>query len=171
MPCKATAVSGLCGARTVRENAPIAHGRPGLAQVPDDRLADERMQRKLFSAPALGALEDDPIVGPVDVVEAQSPQFAGSNAVDRQQQQDGAVANRDRLVAADRIKHPRNSLPSRPDRQSLQLVPSRSLHRRAQAGLNPPALAAVIEPLAQCERSPAERSPAPTNAHGLEESI
>ena len=64
------------------KDTPAAHTRPGLPQVADDRLADERMERELFPAPALGALEDDPVTAPVEVVEAQPPHFAESHAVD-----------------------------------------------------------------------------------------
>ncbi len=153
------------------KDPPAARTRPSQPQVADDRLADERMERELFPAPALGPLEDDPVTAPVDVVETQSPHFAGSHAVDGQQQENRAVTDRCRFVASDRVEHPTDGLPWRTDGKSLQSVPSRSLNGRAQARPDPSALGAVIQPLAQGAGRSGERTPTPTQTHGLEEAV
>ena len=69
--------------------------RPGLLEVPDDRLADDGHQRIDLGTSRLRTTDGQTVVLPVDVVKAQSGDLTGPQPIDSQQQEDRAVPDTD----------------------------------------------------------------------------
>ena len=116
--------------RTQRqEDDPAVRLGSAVAQIARNGIANPGFERSGLLAPALGSDEADPIVRPVDVVEAQPAHFARAEAVHRQQQDDRVVSDRSRVVAVGLGEHPTDGVPRRAERQSLMAVDARQEDR------------------------------------------
>jgi hypothetical protein len=67
--------------------------RPGLLEVPDDRLSDDGHERIDLGTSRLGAADRQTVVLPIDVVQAQRGDLTGPEAIDRQQQENRSVSD------------------------------------------------------------------------------
>ncbi len=90
--------------------------------MPRNRVADPGNQGRLRMIAALGTHKPDSIAPPVDVIDAQPADFAGTHTVDGQQQKDGVIPDRCRAVIAGCGEHLPDGFPCRTLRQRLVTV-------------------------------------------------
>jgi hypothetical protein len=87
---------------------------PAMAHVAGKSIADARLARAHRKTQALGALDPQTIVLPVDIVELPAPDLARAQPIDREQQQNGAIAETGGSIPRGRVNHPVDLVPGRP---------------------------------------------------------
>src|SRR3989449_3899406 len=109
-PIRQSAVRGAYGEE---EGAAVARW-PAVAHVAGNRIADARLERAHLQTHALGALDPQTIVLPVDIVELQAPDLSRAQPIDREQQQHGAIAETGGILPRGRVNHTADLVPGRP---------------------------------------------------------
>lgn len=85
--------------------------RPGLLEIPDDRLSDDGHERIDLGTSQLGATDRQTVVLPIDVVQAQRGDLTGPEAIDRQQQENRAASDVRRVIGRRVLDHPIDVIP------------------------------------------------------------
>src|SRR6266545_1656196 len=101
-PIRQSAVRGTYGEE---EGAAVARW-PAVAPVAGQSIADTRLERAHRQTHALGALDPQTIVLPVDIVEWQAPDLSRAQPRDREQQQHGTMAATGGILSRGRVHHP-----------------------------------------------------------------
>src|SRR6266487_159738 len=95
---------------------------PAVTQVACKSIADARLERAHLKTHALGALDPQTIVLPVDIVELQAPDLSRAQPIDREQQQNGAIAETGGIIPQGRVNHTADLVPGRPKGEAFMPI-------------------------------------------------
>ena len=117
----------------------LAPSRPGagLPEVTEDGIPDRPAQRVDPRLLPLAGRDGQGLVPPIEVLQAQAHDFAGAEAVDRQEHQQGTIPDVDGSIPLRSSECPAHLLPGGPPRQGLVVKHPRGHDRGRQAGMAP----------------------------------
>src|SRR5712691_332171 len=163
-PIRQSAVRGAYGEE---EGAAVARW-PAVAHVAGKSIADARLERAHLQTHALGALDPQTIVLPVDIVELQAPDLSRAQPIDREQQQHGAIAETGGILPRGRVNHTADLVPGRPKGEAFMPIEVGQEDRVGEAWGRPAVCGAESEPRAQACGHIAQRRPAQPAGEVLE---
>ena len=126
------ALSGADRGLEREEDRALGPLRPAFPQVAQQRLSDGPGERVQVRPPRLRTAHPERLRIPVDIVQPQTTDLAGTQAVDGQQQERGAVASVRGPRALGRGQQPLDVVPSQSGRDGLPRVQAGRCNRLGQ---------------------------------------